>query len=541
MAPLPVFLMQYTSQSRPSRRTSSRARSSSAEWQRTVASGCKSHIFMSKHVALLASYFLMAVAGALPATAITVFAAQHERPEFLSTVMSLASLPWCIKGLFGAWSDVYPIWGLHRFPYIVIHCIGYAVSWYMLGAGALEKDWAFALCLFTQSWCIVWVDVLLDGCMVQHVRANALEDGGGKLQSSAWIARSTGSFISSAVGAGLLYAVEPSTVFKLTGLVLLPIAAWSYKLEGDVREEERPNSVVELMRDTLEAFRSTPALRKPTLFLAAVSLVPSVSIALTYFLRNVLHYTPAAFAVLDCVGDLAHVAGALGFKLLLRHMRVRCASRVCLLAIVGLRLAQLLLVCGVTDSLVVASMDEASMAIASEVVAMPVLAITADNTPPHMDSTIYACVLGIANAGAMLSTLVGGVLADLGGVTRNKFNHLWIVIVLTALMGLAPLSLLSYLPLHLQTGRHDTEGSSSARACPATCPRTWRARLYRSTASCARACACCIRGRWGTRPPPLSRQAADAAPCVPETSCAPGCEVACAGASVTLTAKQASL
>lgn len=432
-----------------------------------------SHYKMVSHTVLLASYFLMAVAGALPATAITVWSAQHERPEFLSAVMSLASLPWCIKCVFGAISDCYPISGLHRCPYIVMHCIGYAMSWFLLGSGGLEKEWAFALCLFMQSYCIVWVDVLLDGCMVQAVHANRNDYGGGKLQSNAWIARSIGSFMASAIGAALLYAMPPKIVFRVTGMLLLPIAAWAYELEGPPRDRSNaPASVYQLMQNAFTAFKTTDSLRYPTVFLTSVALVPSASIALTYFLRNALHYTPASFAVLDCVGDIAHVFGALAFKLLLRDMHVRSSVKKCIFIIVILRLLQLLLVCKVTRSLIIASLDEASMSIASEIVAMPVLAITADNAPAHMEATVYACVLGMANLGATVATLAGGVLADVVGITRDNFEHLWIVIVFTAFLGLWPLKLLRLLPHRIQeTNLRDTADTSIAHVFRATCRR----------------------------------------------------------------------
>ena len=318
----------------------------------------------------------------------------------------------------------------------------YALSWYTLSYN-LSSRTVFALVMFFQSFSLVTLDCLLDATMVRMCKGES-DNERGELQSAVWISRSAGALGASVVGAALLYVLQPSDVFCLTGVLLLPAGALSVPLDIATGTLE-PKSFSAVVRATRASFENV-YLRNPTIFLAACCAVPSVGIASSYFLRNTLHYTPAQFAIMECISDGAHCAGAVLFRLRLREKCVRKVARACLATVFALRLLQLVIVCELNTSVVFASMEEAALALVGEIMAMPVLVFAAQASTNDCEATTYSTVLGVANLSAVLSTMAGGLIAKMCGVTRTQFTYLWVAVLITALLSLLPLRSVWRLP-----------------------------------------------------------------------------------------------
>ena len=448
---------------------------------------------------LLLSYFLMSAAGSLPSTALMIFSAERESPMFMAAVLSAAALPWAIKSVMGAISDSYALCGgMHRAPYIFLHAPMFTIAWAVFAEHAASSDAAFALCMLLQSWCLVWVDCMLDAIMCEMVQSNQ-GSRDGKLQSDVWICRSVGALLASAAGGLLMQsAVTVRQVFYVTGLLLLPTAAVAFELEkpptsADAAPPRR--TVCGVVQQTIDLFRNTPQLARPTVFLASVAVVPSCGLALNYFLRNELRYTPADFAVINVAGDAAHVAGAVAFKCYVRTNDVRRTAGACVALTVVLRLLQLLLALRVSSSVALACLDEVGLSIATEFLSMPVLAVAANHIPAGCEGTAYSAVLGAANLGGTIGTFLGGTIAWVFGVNRTEFDLLWAALLLTSLLSALPALCLSLLPLRIGSTRDDKADTASGR-CETSDRRMPNESPDRSTASCARTCADSIRDKW---------------------------------------------
>jgi Na+/melibiose symporter-like transporter len=449
---------------------------------------------------LLLSYFLMSAAGSLPGTALMIFSAERESPMFMAAVLSGAALPWGIKSIMGAISDSYPLCaGLHRAPYIMMHAPIFTVTWAIFAEHAASSDATFALCILLQSWCLVWVDCMLDAIMCEMVQTEAgARDG--KLQSDVWISRSLGSLIASAAGGLLLRkAVTLRQIFYSTGLLLLPTAAVACELEPrpGARSPRAPRTVRSVLCQTFDLFRNTPQLSRPTMFLTLVAVVPSCGLALNYFLRNELHYTPTDFAIISVAGDAAHVAGAIIFKLYVRTNHVRRTARICVALTTVLRLLQLLLALRVSSSVALACLDEVGLSIATEFLSMPVLAVAANHIPSGCEGTAYSAVLGAANLGGTIGVFCGGAIAWLFGVSRTEFTMLWAALLLTSLLSALPVLSVHLLPPRIQSTGGDKADSATAH-CETSDPRTRCAAFVRSTATCAQTCAGWIQDKWNS-------------------------------------------
>ena len=450
----------------------------------------------------------MSLCLALPGTAIMFHAADNSSPAFLSTVMSAATLPWCVKSVFGAISDAHPIAGMHRAPYIMAHAFGFTLCWYALGSsGVLHHSFAFAGLIFAQSWCMVWIDVMLDATMCDLVQKERARYGNGKLQSGVWLSRSSANLVGSIAGALLLNCISAQSVFKLTGVCATPIAAVAFKLEPvnlDEEDSAPPQTVAQVMRRTLALFHREDVLRRSSLFLGLCASMPSCGLAFVYYLRNHLRYTPNEFAVLDCAGDAAHVVGAALFRSTLRQGSVRSLATRALFFVAALRLLQLIIVTGASRSLLLASAEEIGLAVGGQVLMMPILTLSADNiSDDTCTATAYSVVLGCANLGGMLSVMLGGMIAQLCGVSRTSFKYLWIAILLTAVLGAAPvLTVQKLLPAYIQAQTACPPGTADSTndRRKTSGRRTWREIVACSKAVFAQASSDLSPDKSGTSP-----------------------------------------
>jgi len=422
---------------------------------------------------LYASYAILCASMQLPETSLRIWAAKNVSPQWLAMVMGFAGAPWCLKPLVGAYSDAHAICGRHRSPYILMHCIAYMLAWLAIGHNLHSKT-AFALLFVFQSYCMVVVDVMLDAVLVTHVRKESSEEAG-TLQSNVWMCRAAGALISSLAGGAILYSMSPKSVFVLTGLVLAPIACMGEVLDRTDATEKFPSSACHVLQRTWNVVTHTS--RNATIFVFLLCLMPSCGVAISYFMRNKLDYGPMQFAAIDVAGHVSHMIGAITFKHFLRTTSFQKIFAGCILLIVALRLAQLVLIEGISKSVIFASLDEASMAIAGQIATMPVLLMAARQCPKGLEGAVYSAVISTANLGSVLSSEWGAGLTVLFDVHRDNFDNLAALVITCALLGLLPIAALRLVPSHLSArnvecaadvsvddGRHDAVARPTLRA-----------------------------------------------------------------------------
>lgn len=126
-------------------------------------------------------------------------------PNAISEIDGFDNVPWQIKAIYGVVSDVYPIGGLHRTPYMMISSLVGVVSWLLLALPSASYVFA-AILLFWGNFSIASPDVMLDASVAEKCRENP--EFGSDLQSLCW-----GSF----------------GVFKILSLLVAP---WVYETYG---------------------------------------------------------------------------------------------------------------------------------------------------------------------------------------------------------------------------------------------------------------------------------------------------------------------
>lgn len=77
---------------------------------------------------------------------------------------------------------------------------------------------------------------------------------------------------------------------------------------------------------------------------------------------------------------------------------------------------------------------------------MPVLVLAARLCPEGMEATLFATLMSVSNGGSVVGGLIGAGLTQLLGITKDSFDNLASLIILSTLSSLLPRPLLGLLP-----------------------------------------------------------------------------------------------
>ena len=79
-----------------------------------------------------------------------------------STIAILQTLPWSLKLVFGFISDILPIWGQHRKPYLSLGALVYSAALILYAMSGVHDVVILALAIFVATLGMVTMDVMAD-------------------------------------------------------------------------------------------------------------------------------------------------------------------------------------------------------------------------------------------------------------------------------------------------------------------------------------------------------------------------------------------
>lgn len=83
-------------------------------------------------------------------------------PQMQTTLAILSTLPWSLKLVFGFLSDVVPIFGMHRKPYLTIGALIYSLASFYYSNSEVDDVVFLALCIFVSTLGMIMLDVMAD-------------------------------------------------------------------------------------------------------------------------------------------------------------------------------------------------------------------------------------------------------------------------------------------------------------------------------------------------------------------------------------------
>jgi MFS family permease len=337
-----------------------------------------------------------------------------SQASYFSAVTMLA---WLVKPLWGIISDVFPIFGYRRKPWLMITASGGAAVWFWLGATP-SYTVEMLLAAFTLSAMFyAFNDVAVDGLMVETGKPYGLT---GKFQAVQWTAVYLASIIVGVTGGLVAEYFSPQTTFTINGLfpliVLLAIILFI--------SEEKALSKREQVRTSLRALKE--AMRERKLWLVAFFMFfwtfsPSYGMPFFYFATNTLKFGKMFLGTSATISSIGSLLGAL----LYWRYGSKIGARKVLYASIALgAVAALSDLLYFTPFMLNSFYAPRAYALAASFVlgiltgfsGLTVLNIAAIVAPKYSEGTVFAALTSFWNIGLSASAAAGGFLFDLIGL-----------------------------------------------------------------------------------------------------------------------------
>ena len=118
------------------------------------------------NLAIVMSYFAIGFAMSFISTPLNIYMINelNAEPPMQATIGILQTLPWSLKLCFGFLSDVVPINGAHRKPYLVIGAVLYSGSFILFSLFGFQQNSIIllAVTIFFGTLGLIMMDVMAD-------------------------------------------------------------------------------------------------------------------------------------------------------------------------------------------------------------------------------------------------------------------------------------------------------------------------------------------------------------------------------------------
>ena len=319
---------------------------------------------------------------------------------------SIAIIPWSIKPLYGFVSDVRPLFGLRRKPYLFVSgllgCFGFCsmATW-------VHGFWGAAFSVFISAVGFALADVIVDGIVAERSKS---QKEAGKLQSVCQGAQLAGALVVAYASGILVEQIGARSVFFITGALPLFTSVFALlMLEGPI-----PKIRLSL-RNVWKQFKTglTPTVLWSALFLFIWRATPTSGSGFSYYLIDELHFTPEFFGRLAFVSYVMGIIGVVAFRKFLLAMSLRKFLFWISIASVVLSLPSMGLIYkwyiplhmspqffAVTDTLISGILLELGF--------LPLLVLVARVCPEGIEATMFAALASLMNIGLAVSDIGGG-------------------------------------------------------------------------------------------------------------------------------------
>lgn len=363
---------------------------------------------------------------------------------------SIAIIPWSVKPIYGLVSDIRPIFGLRRRPYLFLAGI-LGSAGYVSMATWVNGFWGAVFSSVISAMGFALADVIVDGIVAEKSRS---QQEAGKLQSVCRGALLVGALIVSYASGVLVEIIGARNVFWLTGA--LPLLTTAFSLI--VLEGAAADSVFSIRKVWLQ-FKTalTPTLLWSALFLFVWRSTPTSGGAFSYYLIDELKFTPEFFGRLAFIGYVTGIIGVVVFRKFLLRISLRNMFFWLMIGSVVLSLPTIGLVykwhelLGVSPQFF-AMADTLISGMLFELAFLPLLVLVARVCPKGIEATMFAVLASLMNIGLSVSDLGGAALTTYFGVhsatetLAADYGNLHIVMWIAILSSLLPLPLLPLLP-----------------------------------------------------------------------------------------------
>lgn len=368
----------------------------------------KSHSRIDPSLAGLASavYF---VQGAISISAVAFPLLLRGKGWGISEISSFSfiiGLPWTLKIVYGAISDVFPIAGLRRKPYLLIASFVAFLSW--LGLAFFHESRFSILSLsIVANFAFAITDVVTDALIVE----NSDETNAQYYQSLSWGFRAAGAVIGGYLGGWLAGRFNYRWVFLITAFVI----SVSFIAGLFVKEKSKTGPITHspiypvkeglklLLRDDLKWF---------SLLMIAGSFSGAFTTPLFFHLKEKLNFSEAFLGSLISLAWIGAIGGCLVYTRILGKVTLKKMLRYSVwLNVLGILIAFLYLdrISAVSITLIGGVIGYLSF--------LPLMsAATVLSRQKGIEGALFALLMSVYNMGQLVAVFVGGKLFDIIGL-----------------------------------------------------------------------------------------------------------------------------
>jgi folate/biopterin transporter len=401
-------------------------------------------------VAILLVYFVQGILG-LARLAVSFFLKDDLglSPAEVAALMGVVSLPWVIKPLFGFLSDSLPIFGYRRRSYLLMSSILGCVAWLSLGT-LVHTAWAAMIVITLSSLALAVSDVIADSVVVERIRGESQSDAGA-LQSLCWATTALGGLVTAYLSGFLLEHLSIRTIFWVTATFPLLVAITAAIIDDPKVEMPKGFGAAKAHLKQIRGAIAQKQIWLPVTFVFFWQATPSSDSAFFFFSTNELGFGPEFLGRVRLVSSIASLVGVWFFQRYLKTIPLRRIFLWSTIISAVLGMTTLILVTHANRSLGIDDQwfslgDSLILTVMGQIAFMPVLILAAQLCPAGVEATMFAILMSICNLAGILSHESGALLTHWMGITDTNFEWLWLLVLVTNLATLLPLSMLRWVP-----------------------------------------------------------------------------------------------
>ena len=351
----------------------------------------------------------------------------------------------------GLLTDLKPIFGLRRKYYIFLNGILIILGWIFL---IILKPNLFisSLCLFIISFGKSFSSVLGEAIVVElsllkkkinyneeNIKNEILkktEYDAKDFISMFFLIRTFGYLISSYLQGKIIEIFSLKTIFLITSLIgFLIIISGFLLIEKKIEIKENEYKII----NDLIIFIQKKNIYIPLLFMIIFGCSPSYSQPLFYFITNKLKFTPSDLGIISMFSTLFSLIGIFIYKKYLKNIKIKKMLLIGSIILIFLSFTTYILVKRINlilkiNDFIFLLFGNCIMSLIGDLVAMPILSLSAILCPKNLEGTVYSLFMSANNFGYSLGNLFGSFLTDFYMVTHDNFDNLGKLILTSNLL-----------------------------------------------------------------------------------------------------------
>jgi MFS family permease len=326
-------------------------------------------------------------------------------PVQVTAYLTVLSLPWVIKPVWGIVSDFVPLFGYRRKAYLVLANLGAVAACVWITQATSPAALIIALSLTAYAMAIS--STLCGAVLVENGQRYQASD---KFVTQQWLWFNIAMMVSAFLGGQLIKWFSPASALHAAAAIIA-IAPISVVLAAIflIHEPRRPVALDELKR-TFKSLLAALTLRDLwliALFLFLYYLSPGLGTPLYFHLTDGLKFSQAYIGILGSIGSFGWIVGALFYRRFLGSLTSRTLLNLSILFGTATTAAFLLLHDQVSAAFIYFLSGASGM-----IAFIATLSLAADFCPQRAEGFSFAALMSVANLASVASDNIGSFLYE---------------------------------------------------------------------------------------------------------------------------------